>query len=582
MNKVCWIFGILVNFSLYTYALSSNEREIMRIYNNAVYYNKVDIGDINFLKSINNDELTTYTDSVQYCFHYSYAGLLDMIEPIDVELQNLHIDQALQICETKIGIFDAEYVELLKARAENADDQGYLDTAISYFQQALVKGNFILERESTHRNRFEKGTTLCGLGNAYIKKGYEKEALRCFREAHEIMKVDYSQDDIMPMMPLFYIAEYYDQQKKDYKSSIMIWEELIDFLESNGTIDGKYYYDWNFQLAADLVKAGLKEEGYKKYCELFKLIKEKEGSYSQELEHIYENYFFLLHEMGLFAEVEEFKPILKDYYEKTNAPSGQYAYALYQVARILDSTNQQKLLKQIETEIEKFPLKDQIQVLVELGRNPSTSANDAVSYSKQLLSLIEKQPNGREYPIYGIALEMLAISYEKIPDSSKALDTYLHLKEFLEQRSEVDSTYYWATLGQLSRLYFDQKNYREAINYEELLQPYLAKLYGKNAPRIGQGYNDIGVSYLNLGEYKKAEKALMKSLDIVEKSLGIEHSHAMYATIIHNLGRLYMLEGKNDKAMDYFQRALNLQLTYEGKSNFKTIQYINELETMEL
>lgn len=564
------------------YALSPNKKEIMHIYHNVVYNNEVNIDDLEYLKSISDEELLSYTDSVQYCFHYVYAGILDRIEPVDLNLQNYHIDKALHICDTKIGIFDIEYIELLKTRAENAEEQGLLDLAVSYFQEVLVKGNFLLEKESNKRLRFEKGTTLCGLGNVYVKKGYGKEAVQCFRKAHDIMKVDYASDDIIPMMPLFYIGRYYSQHEKNYKSSILIWKELIDFLESNGTIDGKYYYDWNFQLAADLVKAGLKEEGYKKYCELFKLIKEKEGSYSQELEHIYENYFFLLHEMGLFAEVEEFKPILKDYYEKTNAPSGQYAYALYQVARILDSTNQQKLLKQIETEIEKFPLKDQIQVLVELGRNPSTSANDAVSYSKQLLSLIEKQPNGREYPIYGIALEMLAISYEKIPDSSKALDTYLHLKEFLEQRSEVDSTYYWATLGQLSRLYFDQKNYREAINYEELLQPYLAKLYGKNAPRIGQGYNDIGVSYLNLGEYKKAEKALMKSLDIVEKSLGIEHSHAMYATIIHNLGRLYMLEGKNDKAMDYFQRALNLQLTYEGKSNFKTIQYINELETMEL
>lgn len=582
MKKFCWIFFALVNMSLYMYPFSPNEKEIMHIYHNAVYNNEIDTDDLEYLKSIDNDDLLSYADSVQYCFHYMYAGILDMIEPVDIKLQNYHIEKALYICDTKIGIFNLEYVELLKTRAENAEEQGLLDLAISYFQHALVKGSFLLERESNKRLRFEKGTTLCGLGNVYVKKGYGKEAVQCFRKAHEIMKVDCASDDIMPMMPLFYTGVYYSQHKKDYKSSIMVWKELIDFLTSNGTVDGKDYYDWNFHLAADLVKADLKEEGYKKYRELFQLIKEKEGFYSQELRHIYENYFFLLHEMGLYAEVEEFKPILKDYYEKTNTPSGQYAYSLYQVARKLNSTNQQKLLKQIETEIEKFPLKDQIQVLVELGRNPNTSANDAVNYSNQLLSLIEKQPNGREYPIYGIALEMLAISYEKIPDSSKALDTYIQLKDFLEQRNEVDSTYYWATLGQLSRLYFNQKNYQEAINNEELLQPYLAKLYGKNAPRIGQGHCIIGVSYLNLGEYKKAEKALMKSLDIVEESLGTEHSHTMYATIIHNLGRLYMLEGKKDKAMDYFQRALNLQLTYEGKSDPKTIQYINELETMEL
>lgn len=582
MKKFCWIFFALVNISMHMYALSPNEKEIMHIYHNAVYNNEVNIDDLEYLKSISGEELLSYTDSVQYCFHYVYAGILDMVEPVDIKLQNYHIEKALHICDTKIGIFNIEYIELLKTRAENAEEQELLDLAVSYFQQALVKGGFLLERESNKRLRFEKGTTLCGLGNVYVKKGYGKEAVQCFRKAHEIMKVDYASDDIMPMMPLFYTGIYYAQYKKDYKSSIMVWKELIDFLTSNGTVDGKDYYDFNFHLAADLVKAGLKKEGYKKYRELFELIKEKEGAYCQELESVYENYFFLLYEMGLTTEIEEFKPILKDYYEKTNAPSGQYAYSLYQVARILDSTNQQKLLKQIETEIEKFPLKDQIQVLVELGRSPNTSANDAVSYSKQLLSLIEKQPNGKEYPVYGIALEMLAVNYEKIPDTSKALDTYLHLKEFLEQRNEVDSTYYWATLGQLSGLYFDQKNYQEAINNEELLQPYLVKLYGKNAPRIGQGFNIIGLSYLNLGEYKKAEKAFAKSLDIVERSLGIEHSHTMYATIIHNLGRLYMLEGKKDKAMDYFQKALNLQLTYEGKSDPKTIQYINELERKEL
>ena len=70
MKKFCWIFFALISMYMHMYALSPNKKEIMHIYHNVVYNNEVNIDDLEYLKSISDEELLSYTDSVQYCFHY--------------------------------------------------------------------------------------------------------------------------------------------------------------------------------------------------------------------------------------------------------------------------------------------------------------------------------------------------------------------------------------------------------------------------------------------------------------------------------------------------------------------------------
>lgn len=582
MNRfLCFLFSIFV-FIGSVHASLSNEKDIMRLFYKGTHLNEWDFLAFSYLIT-SDEELYTYSDSAQYCYHYLFVGMLDEDDDVKIDLQNFHLDKAIHICETQIGIFSLDYIELLTKRGQNAEEQGDIDGAISYLQQALVKGGFLLLRESTMRNRFAKGNILDDLGELYLKKGYEREAIQCFRQAHEIMKQDYSEENITAMMPLFHLGCYYDFNKKEHDKAVAVWTELLRCMENNGIYSGKYYNDWTFQLICNIAKSGDKETAYKKYKELIERIRDEFGYYSEHLDGVYGNYFIILGELGYMSELEEFKPLLRDYYAQRGTPE-EYSKALYAVSTVIKNSNNKNAISIEALELKELSLSKRMLLLFNLGMDENTSCKDAIDFLQQALVLAEELNNGRMNEDCKFIIEWLSFRYNDNKEYEKAKEANKELLLILEAIGEQTSDNYFYALHRLTYIYFELEEYSQIILNEEKRVVFLLNKFGKNSLEIASCYNNLAISHLYLGNYRKAKFFFNNSIRIwqnqTDKNSDIYNE--AYSTHLHNIGRLFMLQKKFVKAKECFTESINLSLKTTGKVNPKTERYLNEIDSKEL
>ena len=78
----------------------------------------------------------------------------------------------------------------------------------------------------------------------------------------------------------------------------------------------------------------------------------------------------------------------------------------------------------------------------------------------------------------------------------------------------------------------------------------------------GFAYNALGLAYDNKGEYDKAIDYHEKSLAIQLKTLGAEHPSV--GTSYNNIGGAYSEKGEYDKALEYYEKDLAIQLKALG------------------
>lgn len=142
----------------------------------------------------------------------------------------------------------------------------------------------------------------------------------------------------------------------------------------------------------------------------------------------------------------------------------------------------------------------------------------------------------------------------------------------------------------LGTISFQLSEFRTAIRYyEKALQSPLIKNQYYSFAKTQEG---IGSSYIFLKEYNKAEDCLMKNLQINEKAKNKAGLYNAY----NILANLYYVQGKNAKAIHYFEKAyllskdinenyiknlaaFNMAVFEENRSNFKqALGYRKEAE----
>ena len=93
-------------------------------------------------------------------------------------------------------------------------------------------------------------------------------------------------------------------------------------------------------------------------------------------------------------------------------------------------------------------------------------------------------------------------------------------------------------------------------------------------PDYGEAYNNIGMAYYSEGEYDRAIEYYQKALKIDLKKLGPEHPDT--AIRYNNIGTGYYSKGEYDRAIEYYQKALKIDLKKLGAEHPKiAIRYNN-------
>lgn len=117
-----------------------------------------------------------------------------------------------------------------------------------------------------------------------------------------------------------------------------------------------------------------------------------------------------------------------------------------------------------------------------------------------------------------------------------------------------------------------KQDYPNAIKYYE-------HYFSSNERESGASYeeitNQLSVSYIFSGHPEKAKVLLERLLSTDGDRLKRENVQTL-ATVYHNLGRAYMLDGKTKDALVYLNKSKDLQLKLYGEVTERTIQYVQE------
>ena len=88
--------------------------------------------------------------------------------------------------------------------------------------------------------------------------------------------------------------------------------------------------------------------------------------------------------------------------------------------------------------------------------------------------------------------------------------------------------------------------------------------------------NMLGEVYIDTHRYEEAEAVLKRAI-----RLGSREARAHYATSLHNLGALYHLRGRRDRAFKAYEKALRIRLTLFGPENPLTRATVRNMSVLD-
>lgn len=168
-------------------------------------------------------------------------------------------------------------------------------------------------------------------------------------------------------------------------------------------------------------------------------------------------------------------------------------------------------------------------------------------------------------------------------------------KLFAEAKSELqlitkDFVFYPLVNKVLGEISLQLKEFEKAIEYFSAIEKF--SLANKQGFKESTIYQNIGVCYLHMNKFEKAEENLLKS-----KKLGeLENDNEALIFIYMNIANLYYLQYKDEKAIPYFNKAyvfskktknfdkkestaFNMAMVEENRGNFKkALEYRKEAE----
>lgn len=124
----------------------------------------------------------------------------------------------------------------------------------------------------------------------------------------------------------------------------------------------------------------------------------------------------------------------------------------------------------------------------------------------------------------------------------------------------------WNGLGEVERIRRTRASVEVAVGHYEKAAAMWQALHGPDHRERSKPLNNLGVALSLLDREEEAAQALGEALRIKGKHLGPEHP-SMGASL-HNLGEIYLDQGKPVEAVDLLERALSIAVAAKGRTHF--------------
>ncbi len=175
------------------------------------------------------------------------------------------------------------------------------------------------------------------------------------------------------------------------------------------------------------------------------------------------------------------------------------------------------------------------------------------------------------------ALSALAQLRHDRGNRASALALYREAYELLAEELGDDHPETLSTLGNLASLLDDP---HEAVEVRRHILAANARRYGDASVQNAIAWNNLGTSLAILGEHSDARKAFFEALQRWQTVYGPEHSQV--ANTARNIGRTYVLEGRNAEALVYLDRAARVMPTSEQDRAGSTFDFLQSQRSLVL
>jgi len=166
--------------------------------------------------------------------------------------------------------------------------------------------------------------------------------------------------------------------------------------------------------------------------------------------------------------------------------------------------------------------------------------------------------------------------------NDRAIENHLKALSIDLEIFGTDHPYIATHYNNLGLSYINYSEYQKAIDYFKKSQSILISFFGQDNVWVAESYVNIGSAYSYL--YKntnsaihaeEAEKYLQQAISILKKTYGT--SHPRFALTLFILGNLHYFTNQYDKAIEYYEEALTVQLELFGEKSIDASESYNSM-----
>ncbi|MBW8048804.1 MAG: tetratricopeptide repeat protein [Cytophagales bacterium] len=205
---------------------------------------------------------------------------------------------------------------------------------------------------------------------------------------------------------------------------------------------------------------------------------------------------------------------------------------------------------------------------------------------------IIKMRLGENNPEYVNFLYSLAVLYQNVGRNREAEENYLRSIEIIETQLSNNHPLYetilsamellyagiWESLYDSVVVYYNNANYKKAIEFLKLALVTIEKGFGKNNPNYTYTLNDLASCYDFLGNYSEAEALFIEAINIDKSILG--ENDLGYSSHLNNLALHYKQLGRYPEAEELYLEATNIRKTQLGENHPFYAQSLNNLAAL--
>jgi len=163
---------------------------------------------------------------------------------------------------------------------------------------------------------------------------------------------------------------------------------------------------------------------------------------------------------------------------------------------------------------------------------------------------LPKTPNNRDDKLLeNYYLNNLAYIYTKTENYIKAITI---LKQALSLEKEIKDDYSKSDIyNSFATIYSKQNENEKAIEYYNLAEKIYLKINSNRG--LVSIINNRAVSYFDLKQYDKAQEEFEKAIELAKKA----DFKAVFSESYHYLGKIHVLKGNTQTALNYFNNSIN-------------------------